>query len=182
MPASAETQGEFAVSGAPGTEYGRGRPTLLVFSVEVRSCNNGGTATGEMGHDANRHCGCIRRICDTAGPAGCSRGLGFVQGGYDRFKVQLRGKPTAGCRELLRESLRASGTRGNLAALVNGHSRSRVCVGGLLELSEEELAGMYARWAKREHYEIRGTLPAEMLINLVLMDKYTCRTGNIRPG
>ena len=102
--------------------------------------------------------------------------------GYDRFEVQLRGKPTAGCGELLRESLRAAGTRGNLAALVNGHSRGRVCVGELLEFSDEELAGTYSRWAKREHYEIRRTLPAEMLINMALMDKYTCRSGKIRRG
>ena len=102
--------------------------------------------------------------------------------GYGRFEVELRRGPSAGCGDLIRESVRAAGTRGIIAVLVDGHSRGRVCVGGLLELSDTELAATYAQWAKREQYAVRRTLPAEMLINLALMDEYLCRSGNRRRG
>ena len=102
--------------------------------------------------------------------------------GYDRFEAERRGEPDEDCAPLIRESLRAAGTRGTVKALIDGHSRGRVCVGGLLELSDDELARTYAGWAKRHRYVERDILPAEMLINLVLMDQYLCRTRDRRHG
>ena len=84
--------------------------------------------------------------------------------------VELRRKPSAGCGDLIRESVRVAGTRGTIAALVDRHSRGRVCAGGGLEVSDAELAATYAQCAKREPYPVRRALPAEMLIDLSLMD------------
>ena len=61
--------------------------------------------------------------------------------------------------------------RGGVKALVDGHSRARVCVGELLNRSDGERARTYAEWVKRKRYVELDALPAEMVINLVLMDK-----------
>jgi len=102
--------------------------------------------------------------------------------GYDRFDGEWRGKPNERCPELIREILRAAGTRGGVKAMVDGHSRGRVCVGGLLDLSDGELARAYGGWVERQRYAELNAVPAELVINLVLMNKYQCRGGGARHG
>ena len=102
--------------------------------------------------------------------------------GFDRFDGTRLGEPNEGCADLIREILRAAGTQGVVKAVFDGHSRGRVCVGKLLELSDGDLAGAYGQWVKRKRYLELDALPAELAINLVLMDKYQCRGGGARHG
>ena len=100
--------------------------------------------------------------------------------GYDRFEAEPRGAPGIGCAELIRESLRAANTRHNLEAVANGHGRGRVCVADLLKLSDGELADTYAGWASRAEDAVRDIWPAEVLINLVLINQYNCQSRSSR--
>ena len=104
------------------------------------------------------------------------------QCGYGRFEGEWRGGPEEGCARLIRVFVRAAGTRGGVKALVDGHSRGRVCVGELLDRSDAELARTYAEWVKRMRYVELDALPAELAINLVLMDKYQCDREGARHG
>ena len=104
------------------------------------------------------------------------------QCGYDRFEGEWRGEPDEGCAKLIREFLRAAGTRGGVKALVDGHSRGRVCVGELLDRSDADLASTYGEWVQRKRYVELDAIPAELVVNLVLMDKYQCIGGVDRHG
>ena len=85
------------------------------------------------------------------------------------------GKPhSVTCPATIRKFVRESGLRINIGAEVANFSRGRVCVGGLLEMSDDELVAVYSRWASREEYDFAVRLSAEVMINSVLEKHFRC--------